>query len=136
MSHSDEVARDDPLATDVRALIDTHLAFNNSVTPPEEVYAIDALDLAHLDIEFFSFRRDGALGEERGRCDQRRWRSSTSAHIADISTTSALSSRDPKSIVRRNNHVSAIERSAAASAGWSPPSRTSKRKLKKSIRWS
>lgn len=61
MSHVDEIRRDDPLAADVRELIDTHLAFNNSVTPPEEVYAIDALGLVHVDIEFFSFRRDGAL---------------------------------------------------------------------------
>lgn len=61
MSHADEIAHDDPLAADVRNLIDTHLAFNNSVTPPEEVYAVDALGLVHPDIEFFSFRRDGEL---------------------------------------------------------------------------
>ncbi len=61
MSHADELSRDDPLAVDVREMIDTHLRFNKSVTPPEEVYAIDALDLVHPDIEFFSFRRDGAL---------------------------------------------------------------------------
>jgi putative acetyltransferase len=53
------VSTDDPMAADVRALLQAHLAFAHSQSPPEDVYALDANGLDADDITFFSIREDG-----------------------------------------------------------------------------
>ena len=55
------IAGDDPRASDVRALIERHLAFANEHSPPEDVHALDLSDLLHADVSFFSFRLNGDL---------------------------------------------------------------------------
>jgi putative acetyltransferase len=52
---------DDPRRDDVRALLEQHLAFARSVTPPEHVYALDLDGLLDPTITFFSVRADGEL---------------------------------------------------------------------------
>lgn len=52
---------EDPLAADVRALLERHLAFAHEVTPPEDVHALGVGALLTPDITFFSARRDGVL---------------------------------------------------------------------------
>jgi putative acetyltransferase len=56
-----EISIDDPLAEDVRELLERHLAFANSHTPPEDVHALDVDGLLDPVITFFSFRRNGEL---------------------------------------------------------------------------
>jgi putative acetyltransferase len=51
-----EISVDDPRAPDVRALLDTHLLFARSQTPPE-----DAHELLDPAVTFFSLRQDGVL---------------------------------------------------------------------------
>src|SRR4051812_15515492 len=55
------VQPDDPLRDDVRRLLDTHLRFAYTQSPPEDVYALDAEALVADDITFFSIREDGHL---------------------------------------------------------------------------
>ena len=56
------IRREDPLATDVRRLLEAHLAFANEVTPaPEFVYALDIEGLTSDDVHFFSGRIDGQI---------------------------------------------------------------------------
>lgn len=56
------VAPDDPLAPDVRALLDEHLAEMRRTSPPESVHALDPHALAAADILFLAARDDdGAL---------------------------------------------------------------------------
>ncbi|HEY7792531.1 MAG TPA: GNAT family N-acetyltransferase [Gaiellaceae bacterium] len=55
------IASDDPLADDVRLLIARHLAFARSVTPPEDVHALDLEGLVEPGLSFFSYRVDGDL---------------------------------------------------------------------------
>jgi putative acetyltransferase len=53
---------DDPRRADVIALLERHLAFSSSQTPPEHSFALDAGGLADPAITFFSFRaEDGQL---------------------------------------------------------------------------
>ena len=56
-----EISIDDPLAEDVRELLERHLAFATSHTPPEDVHALDVDGLRDPAITFFSFRRKGEL---------------------------------------------------------------------------
>ena len=56
-----EILIDDPRAQDVRELLERHLAFANSHTPPEDVHALDIDGLADPAITFVSFRRGGEL---------------------------------------------------------------------------
>ncbi len=56
-----EISIDDPRATDVRALIERHLAFANSHSPPEDVHALDIDRLLDPALTLFSFRRGGEL---------------------------------------------------------------------------
>jgi putative acetyltransferase len=56
-----EIAMDDPRASDVRDLLERHLAFANSHSPPEDVHALDVDGLLDPAITFFSFRRNGHL---------------------------------------------------------------------------
>jgi putative acetyltransferase len=45
----------------VVALLDTHLAFTHSTSPPEDVHALDIDGLVAPDVTFFSLRDNGAL---------------------------------------------------------------------------
>ena len=55
------IAVDDPRRDDVRALLEQHLAFARSVTPPEHVHALDLAGLLDPSVTFFSIRADGEL---------------------------------------------------------------------------
>ena len=55
------ISLDDPRASDVRALLERHLAFANDHSPPEDVHALDLDGLLQPDISFFSLRVDGEL---------------------------------------------------------------------------
>jgi putative acetyltransferase len=55
------VDSDDPLAGDVRALLEQHLAFARGQSPPEDAHALDVDGLVGGDVSFFSIRRDGDL---------------------------------------------------------------------------
>jgi putative acetyltransferase len=56
-----EIATDDPRARDVRELLERHLAFAHTHSPPEDAWALDVEGLLDPAITFFSFRRDGVL---------------------------------------------------------------------------
>ncbi len=56
-----EISVDDPRAGDVRALLESHLAFANVHTPAEHVHALDIDGLLDPAVTFFSFRRNGEL---------------------------------------------------------------------------
>lgn len=55
------VGPDDPRSADVRALLESHLAFAREHSPPEDVHALDATGLVAEDVSFFSVRDDGEL---------------------------------------------------------------------------
>jgi putative acetyltransferase len=52
---------DDPQSPDVRALLERHFEFNHRYSPPEDVHALDASELAADGVTFFSIREDGVL---------------------------------------------------------------------------
>ena len=52
---------DDPSAPDVQALVERHLAFSRSVTPPEGVFALGLAGLSDPGVTVFSARRAGVL---------------------------------------------------------------------------
>jgi len=56
-----EISIDDPRTEDVRELLETHLAFADTHSPPEDVHALDVDGLLDPAVTFFSFRRDGVL---------------------------------------------------------------------------
>ncbi|MGE5292710.1 MAG: GNAT family N-acetyltransferase [Micromonosporaceae bacterium] len=56
-----EISIDDPRADDVRALLERHLAFAASHTPPEDVHALDVDGLLDPAVTFFSFRLNGEV---------------------------------------------------------------------------
>ena len=58
---SGDISPDDPSAADVRALLETHLAFAYSHGPPEDVHALDVDGLLDPAISFFSCRENGEL---------------------------------------------------------------------------
>lgn len=55
------VVVDDPRKPDVLALLERHLEFARSVTPPEDVHALDLDGLVDPSVTFFSLREDGRL---------------------------------------------------------------------------
>jgi putative acetyltransferase len=55
------IAVDDPLAADVRDLVGRHLDFARSLSPPENVFALDADGLIDPALTFYSCRRGGEL---------------------------------------------------------------------------
>jgi len=57
------IAIDDPRREDVRALLERHLAFANTHSPPEDVHALNVDGLGDPAVTFFSLR---ARGELRG----------------------------------------------------------------------
>jgi putative acetyltransferase len=56
-----EIAVDDPRAEDVRGLLERHLEFARTHTPPENVHALGVDDLVHPAVTFYSFRRNGTV---------------------------------------------------------------------------
>jgi putative acetyltransferase len=57
-----EIAVDDPRRADVRALLERHLTFCLSETPPEHSFALDVDALAQPGIAFFTYRdADGTV---------------------------------------------------------------------------
>jgi putative acetyltransferase len=56
-----EISLDDPSGPDVRALLQQHLDFANTHSPPEDVHALDAGALLDPAVTFVSFRRHGEL---------------------------------------------------------------------------
>jgi putative acetyltransferase len=56
-----EISIDDPRAEDVRELLERHLAFSESNTPPEDVHALDVDGLLDPAVTFFGFRLEGEL---------------------------------------------------------------------------
>jgi putative acetyltransferase len=56
-----EVRRDDPLAPDVTALLDEHLADMHDTSPPESVHALGHAALADSTITFVTARESGVL---------------------------------------------------------------------------
>ena len=56
-----EIAVDDPALPDVRAVIERHLAFANSIAEPQDVHAMGATALSDPTITFFSARRAGSV---------------------------------------------------------------------------
>jgi putative acetyltransferase len=52
---------DDLRTPDVRALLESHLAFCNLHSPPEDVHALDIDALLDPSVSFFSCREDGVL---------------------------------------------------------------------------
>ena len=56
-----EISLDDPRSDDVRELLERHLAFGNSHSPPEDVHALDVDGLLDPAVTFFSFRLNGRL---------------------------------------------------------------------------
>ena len=62
MTTASEIAVDDPRKPDVRALLERHLTFCLSETPPEHSFALDVDALAQPGVAFFSCRdADGML---------------------------------------------------------------------------
>ncbi len=55
------VAAEDPRVDDVQALLERHLAFARTVTPPAGVHALDVDGLLDPTVTFFTARRDGEL---------------------------------------------------------------------------
>jgi putative acetyltransferase len=55
------ISTDDPRAADVHALLERHLAFARSSSPPQDVHALDVDGLLDPAITFRSFRREGEL---------------------------------------------------------------------------
>jgi putative acetyltransferase len=56
-----QIAVDDPRRPDVRALLDRHLKFALSQTPPEHSHALDVGGLLDPAVTVFSFRAHGSL---------------------------------------------------------------------------
>jgi putative acetyltransferase len=57
----DGISTDDPRAQDVRELLERHLLFAESNSPPEDVHALDVESLLDPGVTLFSFRRGGRL---------------------------------------------------------------------------
>jgi putative acetyltransferase len=55
------ISPDDPLAPDVRALLERHLAYARATTRPEDVHAMEVEALAEPGVTFFSYRDGGRV---------------------------------------------------------------------------
>jgi len=55
------VAADDPLAADVRELLELHLRFAAAHSPPQDMHALGVMDLLGGNVQFFSVRERGEL---------------------------------------------------------------------------
>ena len=61
MTPAGEIASDDPRDPEVRPLLERHLTFCLSETPPEHSFALDVEALRQPGITFFSYRDGGAV---------------------------------------------------------------------------
>jgi putative acetyltransferase len=59
--HLGAISVDDPDAPDIRDLVARHRAFAASLSPPENVFALDAAELLDPAVTLFSCRRGGRL---------------------------------------------------------------------------
>lgn len=57
----DVISTDDPRASDVRELLERHLAFARGHSPPQDAHALDVDALVDPAVTFLSYRRDGEL---------------------------------------------------------------------------
>jgi putative acetyltransferase len=57
----DQIAVDDPRVPDISEMLERHLAFTHSHSPPEDVHALDVDGLLDASVTFFSVRRTGLL---------------------------------------------------------------------------
>jgi putative acetyltransferase len=57
----DQITIDDPRGADVQELITAHRSFAASLSPPENVFALDSDGLLDPDVTLFSCRRGGEL---------------------------------------------------------------------------
>ena len=55
------ISVDDPRHPDVRALLERHLAFANTHSPPEDVHALDVGGLLDPSVTFYSYRVGGEV---------------------------------------------------------------------------
>ena len=55
------IEEEDPRTADVSALLERHLAFCNTHSPPEDVHALDIEGLLDPAVAFFTLRQDGEL---------------------------------------------------------------------------
>jgi putative acetyltransferase len=60
MDHA-HICTDDPRAEDVRRLLQRHLDFTRSSSPPEDMHALDIDQLADPAVTFVSYRRGGEV---------------------------------------------------------------------------
>ena len=58
---AEEIRADDPRDPDVRALLERHLTFCLSETPPEHSFALDVTGLLDPTVTLFSYRDNGAV---------------------------------------------------------------------------
>jgi putative acetyltransferase len=58
---SDVIGVDDPMAADIRVLVARHLDFASSLSPPENVFALDTAGLVDPALTVYSCRRGGEL---------------------------------------------------------------------------
>ncbi|HUZ52698.1 MAG TPA: GNAT family N-acetyltransferase [Streptosporangiaceae bacterium] len=56
-----EIAIDDPRSADIRELLERHLTFAHTHTPPKDVHALDIDGLLDPAVTFYSYRLDGQL---------------------------------------------------------------------------
>lgn len=56
-----EIAVDDPRSADIRELLERHLTFARTHTPPRDVHALDIDGLLDPAVVFYSYRLDGRL---------------------------------------------------------------------------
>ena len=56
-----QIGADDPTDRDVLLLLGRHLALMRSISPPEDVHALDSAGLADPSVTFFSYRQQGEL---------------------------------------------------------------------------
>ena len=61
MVADDHITIDDPGTADVRDLVAQHRSYAASLSPPENVFALDAGGLQDPDVTLYSFRRRGEL---------------------------------------------------------------------------
>ena len=61
VQHHHQISVEDPRTPDVVALLERHLSFADSHSPPEDVHALDVDGLLDPAVTFFSLRADGEL---------------------------------------------------------------------------
>lgn len=83
------IGYDDPRADDVRALLEEHLSFARSASPPEDVHALDVVGLLDPAVSFFSLRSAGELLA----VGALKWLSASEAEVKSMHTAVAARGR-------------------------------------------